>query len=280
MTGSILHISSCSHYWQGEERLSIKTFLTGHVFYAAGGGMHAVDPRSYLVLNHGQPYTITIDSSSPVESFCLFFDSGFAEEVYRSLSTKPDHLLASPELSDQSALHFFERIYPYDELLAPALLQLYTAITQHPSEHSWLNEQFHQIMHCLLQVHFNVWREVEMLPAVRATTREEIYRRLYRAKDYADALFDTPLTLQKLADVAALSPNHFLRTFKQAFQQTPYQYITSKRVERAQALLLHSDLSVTDICFSVGFESLGSFSWLFHRHVGLSPEHFRRQGRH
>ncbi|WP_220205952.1 helix-turn-helix domain-containing protein [Reticulibacter mediterranei] len=279
MTGSILHARSCHHYWQGEERLSIKTFFSGRVFYAAGGGIHAVDPQSYLVLNYGQPYTIAIDSASPVESFCLFFDPGLAEEVYHSMTSKPERLLALPEPPARSAIHFFERIYPHDDLLTPALLQLRTAVMLCPLEHDWLNEQFHSIMQRLLQVHFNVWREVEMLPAVRAATREEIYRRLYRAKDYADALFDTPLTLHELADVAALSPNHFLRTFKQAFRQTPYQYIVSKRVERAQVLLLHSDLSVTDICFSVGFESLGSFSWLFRRRVGLSPDRFRRQGR-
>jgi hypothetical protein len=55
------------------------------VFYAVDGGVHAVDPHSYLVLNHGQLYTIAIDATSPVESFCLFFDPGFAETVYHSL---------------------------------------------------------------------------------------------------------------------------------------------------------------------------------------------------
>src|SRR5690242_16448586 len=97
MAGSILHARSCHHYWRGEERLSIKTFFSGRVFYAAGGGIHAVDSHSYLVLNHGQPYTIAIDSASPVESFCLFFDPGLAEEVYHSMTSKPERLLASPE---------------------------------------------------------------------------------------------------------------------------------------------------------------------------------------
>ncbi len=278
-TGHILHARSRHHYWRGEELLSIKTFFSGRALYNAGGGTHAVDSHAFLLLNYGQTYTITIDSPTPVESFCLFFGSGFAEEVYRSLTTSPDRLLAIPALQASTAIHFFERTYPHNDLLSPALLQLRAAIMHDAPEQPWLTEQFHSIMQRLLQVHCNVYREVEKLPALRSATREELYRRLYHARDYADALFHTPLTITELANVAALSPNHFLRTFKQAFQQTPYQYLVSKRLERAQALLLHSDLSVTDICFSVGFESLGSFSWLFRRRTGLSPEHFRQQNR-
>jgi transcriptional regulator GlxA family with amidase domain len=132
-------------------------------------------------------------------------------------------------------------------------------------------------MQRLLQVHYQVYQEVETLPAVRATTREELYRRLYLAKEYAAAAFDQPITLNDMADVAGLSPNHLLRMFKQLFHQTPYQYLTTQRLNQAQQLLSQTDRSVTDICFSVGFESLGAFSWLFRRRVGLAPTEYRRQ---
>nr|HMN29725.1 helix-turn-helix transcriptional regulator [Caldilineaceae bacterium] len=90
------------------------------------------------------------------------------------------------------------------------------------------------------------------------------------------AAYDEPLTLAMIASVANLSPNHLLRTFKQLFQQTPHQCLVERRLERAQQLLRQSDHSVTEICFAVGFESLGSFSWLFRRRFGRSPEQFRR----
>jgi AraC family transcriptional regulator len=79
--------------------------------------------------------------------------------------------------------------------------------------------------------------------------------------------------------VAGLSPNHLLRMFKQAFGQTPHQYLTARRLERARHLLAHTDQPVTEICLSVGFASLGAFSWLFHRRVGVSPAEYRRQTR-
>jgi transcriptional regulator GlxA family with amidase domain len=143
----------------------------------------------------------------------------------------------------------------------------------------WLTEQLHGLMQRLLQVHYNVYRETEALPAARPATREELYRRVHRARDYAAASFDQSLTLNELARVACLSPNHLLRTFRQAFGQTPHQYLTNLRLRRAQMLLIKTDLSVTDICFSVGFQSIGSFSWLFKQQFGVSPNMYRRQSR-
>jgi AraC-like DNA-binding protein len=81
--------------------------------------------------------------------------------------------------------------------------------------------------------------------------------------------------LNELAQAAHLSRYHFLRAFRSAFHMTPHEYLTRKRIERAKELLAESDLPVTEICFEVGFESLGSFSTLFHRIVGWSPSIYR-----
>jgi AraC-like DNA-binding protein len=143
----------------------------------------------------------------------------------------------------------------------------------------WLIEQFHVIMQRLLDVHTNTYREVEAIPAMRAATREELYRRIHYAREYAAALFTTPITLDEMASVAGLSPNHLLRTFKQVFDQTPYQYVIAKRVAYAQELLRSTDQCVTDICFAVGFASLGAFSWWFRQRVGVSPTSYRLQNR-
>jgi AraC-like DNA-binding protein len=154
-----------------------------------------------------------------------------------------------------------------------------TALRQGECERGWLTEQFELAMQQLLQVQRNTYREVESLPAVRASTREELYRRVHYAKDYADAMCTAPITLTDIADVAGFSPNHLLRTFKTVFGQTPYQYLTMKRLEYARKLLVDTDQSITDICSAVGFESIGAFSWMFHRRVGVSPLAYRRQNR-
>lgn len=104
---------------------------------------------------------------------------------------------------------------------------------------------------------------------------EDSYRRVWRARRLIDASFDSPLNLDALSSEACFSRYHFIRLFKRAFNKTPHQYLMEKRIERAKELLASSHLSVTDVCFEVGFQSLGSFSTLFHKRVGASPHIYR-----
>ena len=98
---------------------------------------------------------------------------------------------------------------------------------------------------------------------------------LWRAREFIDAHYTQSLDLDDLARTAHFSRYHFLRVFRRAFHATPHEYLTRKRVERARELLAESELTVTEICFEVGFESLGSFSSLFHKIVGWSPSIYR-----
>ena len=98
---------------------------------------------------------------------------------------------------------------------------------------------------------------------------------LWRVRDLIDAQYAQPLDLDELARNANFSRFHFLRAFRRAFHATPHEYLTRKRIERAKELLAESELTVTEICFEVGFESLGSFSTLFHKLVGWSPSIYR-----
>ena len=98
---------------------------------------------------------------------------------------------------------------------------------------------------------------------------------LQRARELIDEQYFRSLDLNEIAQSANLSRYHFLRAFRDAFHLTPHEYLTRKRIERAKELLADSDLMVTEICFEVGFESLGSFSTLFHRIVGWSPLIYR-----
>jgi len=101
------------------------------------------------------------------------------------------------------------------------------------------------------------------------------YEALRRARELIDEEYARPLDLDELARTANFSRYHFLRVFRRAFHATPHEYLTRKRVERAKELLAESELTVTEICFQVGFESLGSFSTLFQKIVGWSPSIYR-----
>ena len=100
-------------------------------------------------------------------------------------------------------------------------------------------------------------------------------RHLLRAKDLADARYFEPLTVADLAREAGLSRAHFSREFTRTFGESPHQYLLTRRLERAAALLRNTDRTVTDICFAVGLNSLGSFTASFSRVFGTSPLAYR-----
>jgi AraC-like DNA-binding protein len=104
---------------------------------------------------------------------------------------------------------------------------------------------------------------------------EETNRRMLRARDAMDRAYAEPLDVAALARIAHVSAAHFNRTFRATFGETPHRYLQRRRVERAMALLISSDRSITDICMSVGFSSLGTFSRTFRDIVGESPKDYR-----
>jgi AraC-like DNA-binding protein len=100
-------------------------------------------------------------------------------------------------------------------------------------------------------------------------------RHLLRAKDLIDARYREPLDVPTLASAAHLSPAHFSREFRRAFGDAPHQYLLTRRLERAAALLRNTDWGVADICFSVGWRSIGSFTTSFGRAFGMPPTAYR-----
>jgi AraC-like DNA-binding protein len=101
---------------------------------------------------------------------------------------------------------------------------------------------------------------------------------LRRVRDRIDREYARPLNLEALAHGEHMSAGHLSRQFRQAYGESPYSYLMTRRIERAMALLRRGDLSVTDVCFAVGCSSLGTFSTRFTELVGLPPSVYRREG--
>jgi AraC family transcriptional regulator len=257
--------------------LSIKCAFGGQEMYEIEGGRLAVDDAGYLVLNNGQRYASTINQMNTIESFCVWFRPGFAEQILASLKTSDDRLLDNPAFTSKQPVTFFDRVYPHDDLVSPIIREMRHRIHGARATDLWLEEQFHVLLQRLLQAHRGIYRDVERLPATRWSTRLELYRRLHRARDFMDCSLHVSISLGEMANVASLSPHHFLRLFKKAFYETPGQYMSRRRMERAQTLLSKTELPVTQICMELGFESLGSFSWLFRQRFGMPPSQYRAE---
>ena len=103
-----------------------------------------------------------------------------------------------------------------------------------------------------------------------------LYRRIVLAKLFIDEHFADNIDLDAIAGEAAFSKFHFIRLFKMAYGKTPHQYLTQVRIEKAK-LLLQSETSITDVCFSVGFDGISSFTHLFKRFTQLTPSAYQQQ---
>ena len=101
--------------------------------------------------------------------------------------------------------------------------------------------------------------------------------RLRRVRDRIDREYARPLDVEALARDAHMSAGHFSREFRLAYGESPYSYVMTRRIERAMALLRRGDLSVTEVCFTVGCASLGTFSTRFTELVGVSPSVYRQE---
>ena len=248
--------------------LSIKAVVSGEARYETPSGRYLVTPDVFLVLNHDQHYWMDVDGSARTETVCPFFAPGFLEKAAAPQS------LDDPEV--RVPVEFVERLYPVSGEVGAIVLSIHRAIRDRRAEPAWLDDRFHDLAGALLSLRDDARREAASFPGLRPSTREELYRRLCRARDFIHSCFAQPLTVGEIARIAALSPFHLHRTFRQAFGVTPMQFLQRRRLEVARALLL-AGMPVTMTASSVGFESLGSFSALFRRRFGVPPGSLRKK---
>jgi AraC-like DNA-binding protein len=103
----------------------------------------------------------------------------------------------------------------------------------------------------------------------------DVYQRIVSAKIFIDENFDQPLDLDIISRHSCISRFHFHRLFTRIYRKTPHRYLTQKRIDNAKQLLAENELSVSEICNNVGFESIGSFSVLFKKEIGFAPQYYR-----
>jgi AraC family transcriptional regulator len=271
----ILHAKSKQFFWEGQGQLSIKTFSNGNAFYKTNRGYFSVEENRFLLLNPGS-YTISIDEKNEVESFCIFFKNGFAEEVLPSIMNSTNAILTDPYFN-MGTVEFFEKTYHITHTLKLQLEKFQRDHDLFNNDMLWLDEQYHNLMQIILFAHFNALSKMESLNTIKSSTREELFRRLTVAHDYIRSYYNQAINLQDISNVACLSQNHLLRNYKKVYGKTPHQHISEMRIHRAKKLLEDMELSMTDITYEIGFNNPVSFSKIFKTFTGLSPLQYRKK---
>jgi AraC family transcriptional regulator len=252
--------------------LSIKCAFNGEEHYQSGDCFYSVNKNNYLIFNEGKSYSSYIFSKTQVESFTVNFSSFFEEEILNSMLQSHDHMLDNFQHHSHRKVEFIEKLHQHDEVVSPVLFKLYKLSFVTKPDYNRIDETYNELLEKLLLLQQHVSKEIQKVKAIKTSTKRELYKRLYQAKDYIDSCYTSPITLNKLSNIACLNNAYFLREFKKFFHLTPYQYVIQKRLELAKELLQNQDASITEICFAIGYEDVSSFTKLFKSHFRLSPE--------
>lgn len=275
LTGS----SRFYHVPDFEGSLSLKSVVRGSATWETEGRRFVVRENSWLILNDRQRYTLTIARRQPTTTFCVFFQRGFVEDIWRARVTHSEQLLDEPH-SDQRrhGVTFLQRLGD-DEELRREIRFFRTALLSGCLSPGATEDAFLRVASKLVCSEEAVLARASNMSALRASTKREVCKRVLRGHDLLLSCFDRKLFLADLARAACMSPYHFHRSFRELFGATPHAVLTKHRLQHAAERLRASDDSVTAISNQCGFESLPSFSSLFRRHFAQSPSQFRRRAR-
>lgn len=255
--------------------LSLFLNVRGTSFLTANGHRAQVGTDTFFITNAEQYYTLDVPDAA-TETFNIHLGHALAETAFRDLTTAPDRLLdVDPAAVPGTPVHFFNQLYPRDAAFDAAVARLAAGRDLLNRDPLGRDELLLGLLPPLLAHRAEVLAQVARLPAARASTRYEVYRRLRRAVDFLHAHFADEVSLDELAVVACLSKYHFVRLFRAALGCTPFEYRRQLRLRHARHLLADTTLPVGEVALWVGFTSDAAFCRAFYRATGAWPQAWR-----
>jgi len=249
--------------------------LRGSSKCSVEGRKVTVPPDHYFISNRFQSYTLEIESAQPVETFNIHLGEAFSEGVFSALLTPADVILNDGLQQKAVTLAFHNQLYRKDEAFHRIVYEIKKSQTPAYFDKLLFEEKMTSLVVYLLQQHRDLLKRIAQMPAVKASTRLELYKRLSHSLDWLHAQDGSYIDLDALASTACLSKYHFLRLFKQTYGLSPYQYWQNLRLEKAEKLLRTTDLAIKEIADFLGFDNAASFSRLFRQRRRLYPSQFR-----
>lgn len=260
-------------------RLSIRCMVKGEQYYKTGSKESLVNPANFLLINQGQRYKTSFAGMEESEMLMVAFKPGFAEGVYESMTQKQEWLLDNSGNESGLKLNFFEKTYEADAEIQAVFSKLYQLVHEKNVAYKKqlnLEGYYTKLIERLIALNFSVFESIKEGRQLKTATKIELYKRLCVARDYMDAYFSDAISLEHIAGVACMSVHHFKREFQSYFGISPHRYIMQLRLKKAAGLLKKSELSVKEVCRSVGFEDDSSFIRLFKQNFGNTPVAFRK----
>ena len=209
----------------------------------------------------------------------LNFYPSFVEEFMESVNKTDETLLTNfRNFYNNKNVEIIERLYLHDDSVSPIIFRI-LQLTEGDfhSNQGQIEELYFLLFEKLLYKQKATLNEVIRVQAVKKSTQMELYKRLYRAKDFIDSCYGEEISIRHLATVCWLNQSYFLRQFKKYFGISPLQYTLSKRMEAAKRMLeKDAFMPISEVCTQVGYSDVSSFSKLFKGFYNLSPGKFQK----
>jgi len=230
-------------------------------------------PEGYFFIsNCYQEYTLEIEK--PAETFNIHIGEVFSRQALGALMTPVEAVLNNGLNQKTNNVAFFNKLYRKDEKFDNLIRKL-CVLQSHTFHKLKFEETLMEVLAYLLNQHRDQLKKLALLPAIKQSTRIELFRRLSYALDLIHSTSSFEPGIDQLAAAACLSRYHFIRLFKLAFQASPYQYMQEQKLKKAEELLKQTKLPIQEIAYSLGFENSSSLSRLFYKRKGIYPSYFR-----
>jgi AraC-like DNA-binding protein len=254
--------------------IGLLTADRGVCHYYVNGIKNEIGENKLFFINRGSQLAIktTVPGVMPT---MLFFNSQLPDLVQHSLIYSDEVLLENFDNLPYD-FSYLERVH-VDSVMHGRMTDL---IELGSSCSSFSDIQadvaVRAIFEDLLKANREAYKFSQNIQAVKASTRLEIFRRVSLARNWMDENFHAPISLEDIAAMASMNSQHFLRMFKQVYCITPHQYLIDRKLQKAKSLLESTKMTVNDICLTVGFESVFSFSILYKKRFGIPPSRLRK----
>ncbi len=273
------------------ENTVISAYTNGKYFYpnhptpyllianSANAGNYSVNKqdititnRQFCFLNEGDDLEINFARPAHRHTLLVLFNRSFVRGMLHNKLSTEEQLLEGPE---QATVDL--QIPPVPFFTNRAISQQLDKIKNDPAlSPGDLDELLSAIISEFLLVNDDTAKQLTKINAIKKSTQEELYRRLSIALCYMHDNLATQITIEQIAKIAFMNRFHFLRTFKKVYGITPYSFLLQLKLQKAHEWLKNKKQSVTGACYSLGFESIGSFSNLFKDHFGYPPSQLLR----
>ncbi|TKC06661.1 helix-turn-helix transcriptional regulator [Pedobacter polaris] len=266
-----------SHVGYQNHDLTLKFVFSGVQNYIMNKKELMVHPDCFLMINKGTDFESKIHSQDYVQSLSISFDPKFIHDINRTLQNSTNYLLEHPVDDHTPDFHFPETLLPLKSNLLFNLHHIRRFVKNRVDDDHLLEEYLHHTYINYLEIfNHDVLLAEERLESLKQHTREEVIKRLNLAKDFIYCNYNQQIGLKEIAENSFLSVNHLLRTFKQAFEETPHQFLTKIRLKRANYLIKNTAFPINEIVPAVGFECASSFIRLYRSYFNCTPAKFRK----